>query len=127
MDLLVGLWAQRHVPQAAEDVLADFEVIAVLTQDAETKWLSMACPIWALREEGETTLTSLWSPCLQAVLDQENPDLYKWLTSQEVAPAEMQQNQAFKVSSQRLLLCCIHRAFAGIDATIHAAGTACER
>ena len=35
MDLLVGLWAQRHVPQAAETMLADFEVIAPLTQDDE--------------------------------------------------------------------------------------------
>lgn len=35
MDLLVGLWAQRHVPQAAEAMLADFEVIAPLTQDDE--------------------------------------------------------------------------------------------
>ena len=87
----------------------------------------MACPRWALIEDGETVLTLSWSQCLQAVLDQENPDLYKWLTGQEVAPAEMQQNQAFKVSSELLLICCIRKALAGIDGTIHAAGTACER
>lgn len=67
----------------------------------------MARPRWALIEDSQTELTLSWSQCLQAVLDHENPDLYKWLTGQEVAPADMQQNQAFKVSSQLVVLCCI--------------------
>ena len=36
---------------------------------------------------------------MQAVLEQENPDLYKWLTGQEQVPTEMQQNPAFLVGT----------------------------
>ena len=68
MDLLVGLWAERRLPQMAEPELA-------------------AC---------------------SAVLDQENPDLFKWLTGQEPAPDDMLSNLTFKVRTLPLqLLCCI--------------------
>ena len=36
----------------------------------------------------------------QAVLDQENPDLFKWLTGQQEAPSDMLANPAFIVSLQ---------------------------
>ncbi len=57
MDLLVGLWAERNVPELDEEALAAFTV----------------------------------------VLDQENPDLFKWLTGQVPAPEHMLQNPAYKV------------------------------
>lgn len=39
-----------------------------------------------------------------AVLDQENPDLFKWLTGQLPASEEMQQNKAFLVSILAVLI-----------------------
>ena len=41
----------------------------------------------------------------EAVLDQENPDLYKWLTGQESPPAAMAENAAYQVSHLRLPCC----------------------
>ncbi len=57
MDLLVGLWADRHLPSMDAGQLASME----------------------------------------AVLDQENPDLFKWLTGQEEPPEAMKANPAFMV------------------------------
>ena len=37
-------------------------------------------------------------PSSQVVLNQENPDLFKWITGQEEAPADMAANPAFAVS-----------------------------
>ncbi len=42
---------------------------------------------------------------METVLDQENPDLFKWLTGQEEAPQTMQANPAFVVSTCRDTLC----------------------
>ena len=58
MDLLVGIWAEKQIPQMSEDTLRQFEV----------------------------------------VLDQENPDLYKWLTGQEQPPQDVVENAAYQVS-----------------------------
>ena len=33
----------------------------------------------------------------EAMLHEENPDMWKWLTQQEVAPDSMQQNEVFRV------------------------------
>ena len=41
----------------------------------------------------------------EAVLDQENPDLYKWLTGQEPPPAAMAENAAYQVSHSCPRLC----------------------
>lgn len=57
MDLLVGMWAEKHVPRMD------------------------AAQLKAMEE----------------VLDQENPDLFKWLTGQESASEAMMANPAFKV------------------------------
>lgn len=57
MDLLVGLWAERHLPNMPTEQLA----------------------------------------AMEAVLDQENPDLFKWLTGQEEPPETMKANPAFTV------------------------------
>ena len=57
MDLLVGQFAERRLPQMSEPELAAFS----------------------------------------SVLDQENPDLFKWLTGQEAASDAMQKNSTFKV------------------------------
>lgn len=59
MDLLVGIWAEKRIPQLSEDNLGQFELI----------------------------------------LDQENPDLYKWLTGQEQPPADIANNTAYQVIS----------------------------
>lgn len=59
MDLLVGIWAEKRIPQMGEDNLRQFELI----------------------------------------LDQENPDLYKWLTGQEQPPADIANNTAYQVTS----------------------------
>lgn len=56
MDLLVGIWAEKQVPQLSENMLRQFEV----------------------------------------VLDQENPDLYKWLTGQEQPPTSIAENSAYQ-------------------------------
>lgn len=56
MDLLVGIWAEKQIPQMSEDTLRQFEV----------------------------------------VLDQENPDLYKWLTGQEQPPQDVVENSAYQ-------------------------------
>lgn len=57
MDLLVGIWAEKQLPNLSEDMLVQFS----------------------------------------QVLDQENPDLYKWLTGQEQPPADMAENAAYQV------------------------------
>ena len=57
MDLLVGMWAEKNVPNMD------------------------AAQLKAMEE----------------VLDQENPDLFKWLTGQESASEDMMANPAFKV------------------------------
>lgn len=73
MDLLVGIWAEKRIPQLSEDNLRQFELI----------------------------------------LDQENPDLYKWLTGQEQPPADIASNTAYQVSSvaqQCVVLGCAQMA-----------------
>lgn len=62
MDLLVGIWAEKQIPQMSEDTLRQFEV----------------------------------------VLDQENPDLYKWLTGQEQPPQDVVENAAYQVSQRSI-------------------------
>ena len=57
MDLLVGQFAERRLPQMSEPELAAFS----------------------------------------SVLDQENPDLFKWLTGQEAPSEAMGKNTTFKV------------------------------
>lgn len=57
MDLLVGIWAEKRVPELSEENLHQFELI----------------------------------------LDQENPDLYKWLTGQEQPPTDIARNTAYQV------------------------------
>lgn len=57
MDLLVGIWAEKQVPNLSEAMLVQFS----------------------------------------EVLDQENPDLYKWLTGQQQPPAAMAENAAYQV------------------------------
>ena len=57
MDLLVGMWAEKHVPK----------------------------------------MDSAQLKAMEEVLDQENPDLFKWLTGQESASEGMMANPAFKV------------------------------
>lgn len=59
MDLLVGIWAEKQIPNLSEEMLVQFS----------------------------------------EVLDQENPDLYKWLTGQEKPTAAMAGNAAYKVCS----------------------------
>ena len=58
MDLLVGIWAEKRVPELSEENLHQFELI----------------------------------------LDQENPDLYKWLTGQEQPPTDIANNTAYQVT-----------------------------
>lgn len=69
MDLLVGIWAEKQIPQLSEHNLQQFELI----------------------------------------LDQENPDLYKWLTGQEQPPVDIAKNTAYQVTSlaqQCYVPCC---------------------
>ncbi|WIA12036.1 hypothetical protein OEZ85_012115 [Tetradesmus obliquus] len=62
LDLLVGLWAEQHIPQMDTGMLQQFSV----------------------------------------VLKQENPDLFKWLTGQQQAPQELQQNPAYQALSKHV-------------------------
>ena len=64
MDLLVGIWAEKQIPQLSENMLQQFEI----------------------------------------VLDQENPDLYKWLTGQEQPPLDVEENAAYQVYKRQPLL-----------------------
>jgi succinate dehydrogenase flavin-adding protein (antitoxin of CptAB toxin-antitoxin module) len=64
MDLLVGIWAEKQIPQLSENMLQQFEI----------------------------------------VLDQENPDLYKWLTGQEQPPQDVAENAAYQVHKRQHLL-----------------------
>ena len=41
---------------------------------------------------------------LDAVLDVENPELFKWLTAQETAPREMRENEAYASLAAHLSL-----------------------
>lgn len=63
MDLLVGIWAEKQIPQLSENMLQQFEI----------------------------------------VLDQENPDLYKWLTGQEQPPQDVAENAAYQVYNRQHL------------------------
>ncbi len=63
MDLLVGIWAEKQIPQLSENMLQQFEI----------------------------------------VLDQENPDLYKWLTGQEQPPQDVAENAAYQVYKRQHL------------------------
>lgn len=51
--------------------------------------------IWA--EKKIPTLTEDKLQQFELILDQENPDLYKWLTGQEQPPADIAQNAAYQV------------------------------
>eukprot|EP00775_Hariotina_reticulata_P003787 gene3786-biopygen5487 len=62
LDLLVGLWAEQHVPQMDMNMLQQFSLI----------------------------------------LEQENPDLFKWLTGQQPPPQELQHNPAYVALSQHV-------------------------
>ena len=59
LDLLVGMWAEQHVPSMDRAHLDAF----------------------------------------QDVLEQENPDMFKWITGQAAAPPSMLKNPVFKVST----------------------------
>ena len=51
--------------------------------------------IWA--EKKIPTLNEANLRQFELILDQENPDLYKWLTAQEQPPAHIAQNTAYQV------------------------------
>lgn len=70
MDLLVGIWAEKRVPELSEENLRQFELI----------------------------------------LDQENPDLYKWLTGQEQPPTDIANNTAYQVISLAQYILCVASA-----------------
>ena len=74
MDLLVGIWAEKRIPQMGDDNLHQFELI----------------------------------------LDQENPDLYKWLTGQEQPPADIANNTAYQVTSLAQQCICIRVVQTGL-------------
>lgn len=57
LDLLIGIFAERHVPSMSSERLAE----------------------------------------TQRLLDEENVDLFKWLTQQSEAPQHVQQNSVFQV------------------------------
>lgn len=56
--------------------------------------LDLLVGLWA--ESAAPSLTDADVADLEVLLDQENPDLYKWLTAQEQPPAELLANRAFK-------------------------------
>lgn len=57
LDLIIGLWAEKHLETLPRDILVDFE----------------------------------------ALLLEENPDLFKWLTKQVPPPETLGKNKAFQV------------------------------
>lgn len=58
--------------------------------------------MWA--EKNVPKMDAAQLKAMEEVLDQENPDLFKWLTGQESASEAMQANAAFKVL--RCTSCC---------------------
>lgn len=56
--------------------------------------LDLLIGMWAEREV-PTMATDLVQE-FEVVLDQENPDMFKWITQQEQAPPELQANRAFQ-------------------------------
>lgn len=58
--------------------------------------------LWA--EKNVPKMDAAQLKAMEEVLDQENPDLFKWLTGQESASEAMQANAAFKVL--RCTSCC---------------------
>ena len=74
--------------------------------------------MWA--EKNVPKMDAAQLKAMEEVLDQENPDLFKWLTGQESASEDMMANPAFKVrplacqsmSSVRLSSCWVQCASA---------------
>ncbi|KAL4427648.1 hypothetical protein ABPG75_001737 [Micractinium tetrahymenae] len=56
--------------------------------------LDLLIGMWAEREVPRMSASMVGE--FEAVLDQENPDMFKWLTAQEEAPEELQRNRAFQ-------------------------------
>lgn len=56
--------------------------------------LDLLVGLWAEREVPKMDVPTLQQ--FSTVLDQENPDLFGWLTSQQAAPAELLANGAFQ-------------------------------
>ncbi|KAL4444674.1 hypothetical protein ABPG77_002491 [Micractinium sp. CCAP 211/92] len=56
--------------------------------------LDLLIGMWAEREVPRMSAPMIRE--FEAVLDQENPDMFKWLTSQEEAPEALQRNSAFQ-------------------------------
>lgn len=57
--------------------------------------LDIVVGTWAERAMATTTTSDGFLDALDAVLDVENPELFKWLTAQETAPREMRENEAY--------------------------------
>lgn len=65
--------------------------------------------LWA--ERNLPTMDAEQLTAMETVLDQENPDLFKWLTGQEEPPEAMKTNPAFTVRHRHMALCsgCVHQ------------------
>lgn len=87
LDLLVGLWAEREVPNMDMPSLQNLSILldqvsAGHAQSSTFEWTEPAS-----RPHYTSAISSL----------QENPDLFKWLTGQLEPPKPLVENPVFRV------------------------------
>lgn len=79
---------------------AGAQVNRLLYRSKQRGFLEMDLLVGLWAERNLPTMDKGQLAAMETVLDQENPDLFKWLTGQEEAPEAMKANPAFTVSTQ---------------------------
>ena len=75
------------------------QVNRLLYRSKQRGFLEMDLLVGLWAERNLPSMDDSQLAAMETVLDQENPDLFKWLTGQEEAPQAMQANPAFVVST----------------------------
>ena len=86
--------------QHSDGSSAGVQVNRLLYRSKQRGFLEMDLLVGLWAERNLPTMDKGQLADMETVLDQENPDLFKWLTGQEEAPEAMKANPAFMVSTQ---------------------------
>jgi len=111
-----------HVFERAEALInfvAITQVNRLLYRAKQRGFLEMDLLVGMWAEKNVPKMDAAQLKAMEEVLDQENPDLFKWLTGQAAASEDMQANSAFKVCARMPALTQDIPAIISLPITVH--------
>jgi len=105
--------------EALTNFVAITQVNRLLYRAKQRGFLEMDLLVGMWAEKNVPKMDAAQLQAMEEVLDQENPDLFKWLTGQAAASEDMQANPAFKVCARVPALTRDIPALISLPITVH--------